>query len=416
MFRQIAASPEQRAVKMNGLFRISASMLKLIPLLLVGLSFDLASVRGQESETPPHAHIQTLTDERVNGLVSLVGSKDGKFLYGAALGSKGVVTLSRDPETGKVEVVDLIEGLKGSVCLAISKDQKWVVLTSCLESLVTLYSRDAETGMLTEVSSRKHGMDEVEGLEFPIAVTISPDSRFVYVTNAGGTGSLTAFSIENDKLKFLQQHEGVDGCMKGARLLTVDPDGEFLFVACAKANCLTVFDRDTDNGRLRVLHYMPDDEDRCNLLAGAHGVVCSNDGRHLYVSSGRFSGDNGISVFEILQREVLELVQELEDGKDLKNFTAGNHIGISPDGKYVYATTATSGKVFCFERDAKSGQLKYLYDLQVEGETQLGRMAGVFVSSDNRFVYVADEGEKQRLYVFERQVEDASQTGNADQK
>lgn len=393
---------------MNHLLRLSFTV--SIPIFVFGLL--VSPTIGQDSETPPHTHIQSLADDDLMGLVSLVGSVDGKFLYGAALSSKKLVTLSRDTETGKVEVIDSIGDLKGAVCLAISKDQRWVVLSCCQVGLVTMYSRNAKTGKLTEVSRQQQGVDDVKGLDWPIAVTISPDSKFVYVTNAMGVGSLTAFSIKDDKLKFLQQHEGVEGCMNGARLLAVDPEGEFLFVACDKANCLTVFDRDPEKGHVRLLHRLKD-EDRGSLLAGAHGVVCSNDGKHLYVASGRFGGDDGISVFEILQRDFLELAQELESGKDLKEYKAGNHIGISPDGKYVYATAANSGNILCFGRDADSGHLKYLYDLRIDGKTNLSMTAGVYVSSDNRFVYVACEGKKKQLYVFERKPEEAEEEKKA---
>ena len=180
---------------MNIIRRISISL--LMPLFALSLLAGLANVHGQESEPPEHTHIQTIVDEELKGLVSVVGSEDGKFLYGAALGSQKLVTMSRDPETGKVEVIDSIGDLKGAVCLAISKDQKWVVFTSCQSSLVTLYSRDAKTGKLTEVSRQQQGIEGVDGLNFPIAVTISPDSRFVYVTSPTGTGSLTTFSIKD---------------------------------------------------------------------------------------------------------------------------------------------------------------------------------------------------------------------------
>jgi len=362
---------------MNIIGRLSISF--LIPVFALSLWVDLAHVQAQQSETPTHTHIQTVVDEQVQGLVSIVGSEDGKFLYGAALGSQKLVTMSRDPKTGKVEVIDSIGDLKGAVCLAISKDQKWVVFTSCQSSLVTLYSRDAKTGKLAEVSRQQQDLDGVKGLNFPIAVTISPDSRFVYVTSPTGTGSLAAFSIEDGKLKFLQHHEGAEDCLKGARLLAVDPQGEFLFVGCCKSHCLTVFDRDVKKGHLRL--------------------------KHLYVSSGRWDGDNGITVFEILQREVLDLVQELEAGKDLKEFHAGNFIKISPDGKLVYATGAISNNVLCLERDPKSGRLKYLYDLPVDGESNLGgMMADVYISNDNRFVYAACEGKENQLFVFERKL------------
>ncbi len=395
---------------MKELYRIPVSTLLMIPLLW-GLSADLAKVHGQPTKTPAHTHVQTLNNQNLNGLISLVGSKDGKFLYGAAFGSKKLVTMSRDPNTGKVEVVDSIADLNGAVCLAISKDQKWVVLTSCLSSLVTLYSRDAETGKLTEVSRQVQGKDGVNGLGFPIAVTISPDSRFVYVTNDTRLGSLTAFSIENGKLKFLEKHDGLDGCLKGARLLAVDPDGEFLFVPSRHADCLTVFDRNVKTGKLRILDCLSDGEDRRNLLEGVHGLICSKDGRHLYATSGRWSGDQGISVFEILQREVLELVQELEGGKELKNFSGGNFIDISPDGKFVYTTGFKSGNAICLKRDTKSGELEYLYELQANGNANLGPTADIFISNDNRFIYIANEGKQNQLHVFERQMDNAGPAG-----
>ena len=279
--------------------------------------------------------------------------------------------------------------------------------------MVALCSRDAKTGKLAEVSRQQQGIEGVDGLNFPIAVTISPDSRFVYVTSPTGTGSLTTFSIKDGKLNFLQNHEGADNCLKGARLMAVDPKGEFLFVGCCKSHCLTVFDRDVKKGHLRLLNYKADGNDGCNLLEGAHGIACSKDGKHLYVSSGRWGGDHGITVFEVLQREVLEPIQELEDGEDLKNFNAGNFIKISPDGKYVYATGAKSNNVLCLERNTKSGRLKYLYDLPVDMETDLGgMMADVYISKDNRFIYAACEGEKQ-LFIFERKLKDKAKSNKA---
>ena len=398
---------------MNLIHRISVSLLFLFFALGLSAEFANGQVSKTESDSPTHTHVQTLVDEDVKGLVSIVGSEDGKFLYGACLGSKKLVTMSRDPKTGKVEVIDSIGDLKGAVCLAISKDQKWVVFTSCQSSLVTLYSRDAKTGKLTEVSRQQQGIEGVDGLNFPIAVTISPDSRFVYVTSPTGTGSLTTFSIKDGKLNFLQNHEGADNCLKGARLMAVDPKGEFLFVGCCKSHCLTVFDRDVKKGHLRLLNYKADGNDGCNLLEGAHGIACSKDGKHLYVSSGRWGGDHGITVFEVLQREVLEPIQELEDGEDLKNFNAGNFIKISPDGKYVYATGAKSNNVLCLERNTKSGRLKYLYDLPVDMETDLGgMMADVYISKDNRFIYAACEGEKQ-LFIFERKLKDKAKSNKA---
>ena len=67
----------------------------------------------------------------------------------------------------------------------------------------------------------------------------------------------------------------------------------------------------------------------------------------------------------------------------------------------------------CLERNTKSGRLKYLYDLPVDMETDLGgMMADVYISKDNRFIYAACEGEKQ-LFIFERKLKDKAKSNKA---
>ena len=144
-----------------------------------------------------------------------------------------------------------------------------------------------------------------------------------------------------------------------------------------------------------------DDSDDASQLEGATSTACSPDGNYLYVVSGRFRGDNAVSVFEIGEEGRLKLLQELVNETDLTDFLGGNHVAVSPDGQFVYASAAKSNNVACFKRNLDDGTLEFDSYLEIDGESNLGTTAGIHVSQDNRFVFIAGEARKS-VYVFER--------------
>jgi hypothetical protein len=99
----------------------------------------------------------------------------------------------------------------------------------------------------------------------------------------------------------------------------------------------------------------------------------------------------------------LRFLQECLNGEgDLKDFEGGNHLAISPNGLNVYAAGTRSGTVASFRRDPASGKLKYLETLPDGGEGGEFGAAGIGISPDGRFVYVATEDHK-AISVFRRE-------------
>ena len=126
------------------------------------------------------------------------------------------------------------------------------------------------------------------------------------------------------------------------------------------------------------------------------------DGKHVYVSSGRFQGDNAVAAYRLDAKGHLELLQEFQNGEgEFAGFEGGNDLAISPDGLNVYAAGTRSGSVACFRRDPETGKLTILETIADGGEAAEFSATGVCVSRDGKFVYVPTE-DKKAISVFKR--------------
>ena len=423
-------------------FPTNCSVLSTVLLFL--FMFVCANTSVAQQANPKHLHVQTIQNDDLTNVVCLVGTNDGKFVYSSGFAEGSLIGFSRNAETGELTQLNNIqrveedeegeasegaeadneneadeeqgqgeadeaedpanEGggeIKGLVCIDLSQDQTLLVGCSLSEDSVTLFKRNVETGELAFLSALANKQIE-RGLGNPITVRFSPDARFVYVANANGGGTLTVLKIVEEQLELLQVHDGLPGMMRGCRMMCTDPTGINLYLGCDQAHTIVTFDRDEDEGHVRVLNVVEDDSEEASQLGGASGLSCSPDGKFLYVTSGRFRGDNAVSVFAIEDGGVPTLVQELVNEIDLENFTGGNHVAISPDGNFVYVSGATSKNVACFARNADDGTLEFVEYLNVKGNSAIGLVAGIYVSPDSNFVYVAGEGRKS-IFVFQRQ-------------
>ena len=203
-------------------------------------------------------------------------------------------------------------------------------------------------------------------MRFPVQAAFSPDSKSVVVLDDAGEGddapgAVDTFRVKDGKLELAGTDKGKDGCYSGARGMAFHPNGKFLLVAAYRGSALVLADRDALTGVTSVRQVVKDDEGPVHGLAGAFGVVVSSDGRHAYISSGRFGGDNAVSAFRLGDAGKLEFIQEFIDGGgELQGFRAGNHLAISPDGLNVYAAATGTGSVASFRRDPATGKLTYL--------------------------------------------------------
>jgi 6-phosphogluconolactonase (cycloisomerase 2 family) len=351
-------------------------------------------------------HVDTMTRDDLRSVCCVNLSPDGKHLYAAAWQANCVSVYRCDAETGRLEHLQSLvsdQDLQGVTSVRISSDGRHAVAAAFRSRTLVLFERDPMSGKLT-IRDVVRGDEQPDlGLRWPIDAVLSPDGRFVYLldpqqsgagVNPMAQGGIAVFRLaDGGKLELVEVNSGDGSSFFGCRGMDFTPDGKLGFVACTNSWQLVVVDRDRETGKLKVRQVVKDGVGEAQALEGVIGVACSGDGRFVYASSGRFSGDNAVSVFRLTDENELELLQEIvNDAGELQNFVGGNEIIVSPDGLTVYAAATRSGALANFRRDAGSGRLTLVETLVHENFA--GKIAGAAsseVSPNGKFVYVAAE-------------------------
>ena len=167
--------------------------------------------------------------------------------------------ISQDSVVGGCQ---LGRGLDGANGVVVSLDGKSVYVASFLSSAIAVFERDAETGALTQLAGESGcasqsgggGCAKGDGLAGAAAVTVSPDGKSVYVASAG-SNALSIFS-RDAAVGSLTQLGGQAGCfsqnlatcqqgraLSTARGVATSPNSESIYVAAEGSNAVATFDR-----------------------------------------------------------------------------------------------------------------------------------------------------------------------------
>ncbi|MGZ8520823.1 MAG: lactonase family protein, partial [Candidatus Binatia bacterium] len=379
-------------------------------------------------------------------------SPDGRHVHVGSLDNNMVAVFSRNLTTGALTQLSGTAGCvsedgTGGTCadgkglsrvrsVALSRDGRHVYVASELSNAVAVFSRNATTGELTQLSGIAGCVSEDgtggtcadgKGLIGAISVALSRDGRHVYV--ASGGDAVAVFS-RNPTTGELTQLSSIAGCVsedgtggtcadgKGIvanRYMALSLDGKHAYVASSGTNAVAEFSRSPTTGVLTQLNgpdCMSDSGDGpcadSNHLSGPVGLSLSRDGRHFYVAS---SGSSALAIFSrnattgaLSQLDApAGCVADVGDGVDCEDGKAlddPRSAAVSPDGRHVYVASAGSNAIAAFSRNATTGELTQLSGIAgcvsedgtggtcANGKGLVGA-SSVAVSPNGRHVYVA---------------------------
>ncbi len=135
--------------------------------------------------------------------------------------------------------------------VTFSADGTMVFVANELNSTVETFRFDGENGLLKHIQTISTLPADFDGSNYPADIHLSPDGRFLYVSNRGHE-SIAIFSVDetHSELTFIATRS-VFGSWP--RNFVLSRDGRVLLVANQKSRNIVVFRRDEQNGLLKKL-------------------------------------------------------------------------------------------------------------------------------------------------------------------
>ena len=324
---------------------------------------------GYQQVTPTSAQltlVQTITeydDATIGGVPTLVEglqlagalamSPDGLYVYasggpGSSAVDDGIAVFARNPNDGTLTYIQFIENIAQLVdpnAIIVTPDGRHVYVT-CQNGTgdgVFIFSRDADTGLLTEVGSiTDDGTDAnsnpVDNIAGTVGIIASNDGEFIYVASRNDH-SVSAFARNRNTGELTLVDEFIDGTnLAGARYLTLSPDGVFLYVGDFEG--ITILNVDPSTGALTHLENVTGDN-----LSDMREMAITPDGKYLYAAS---DDDAKLNIF---QRVMVgnEYTGALTLFSVIDAYGAPSGVTINADGTKLYMTSLYIDQINVFD-------------------------------------------------------------------
>lgn len=317
------------------------------------------------------------------------------------------VNVVADLAISKTDGLAEIDGLDG--VRAISGDASRLYTAGAGDNAIGVFRREANTadpgyGSVRFAAVLRSGVGSVSGLSGVADVLASADGAHVYAVSPV-ENTVVAFRrvAAPTELAFLEaQQNGVLGVsgLAGARALALSPDGRHLYVAGEFANAIAVFRREHDPqstayGRLQFLGLVQ------NAVGGVDGIGAvvalgvSPDGRHLYAVG---QAASSIAVFARNPNpgsagfgQLSYLTRYLNGQGGLTGLAQPVDVRLDAAGGQVFVLAAGSGSLTRFTRNPDSGALSLAASARegVEGAQGLVGSRRLRLSPDGLHAYVA---------------------------
>ncbi|GAB5405440.1 MAG: hypothetical protein Aurels2KO_36710 [Aureliella sp.] len=316
-------------------------------------------------------------------------SRDGKHLYCAAWRAGTIVSFEKHGVASLEHIENTQDPLLAGVLkLALNGDGSVLACVCMRSNRISMFGRDKANGVLTMLGSSE------ASLLWPVALSFSPDGKFLYVADAGGSSSsnapssLVVFDVSDPAAVREIARYDPEGAV-GLRNVLVSADGKNCYATCSTSGMVIVYERDKKSGELRHLQTNDLKGSGATMLDGVHSCKVSHSGKRLYCISGRFRGVSGITVFERQSDGRLALARELK--LESEEFSGGNDIVVSKDESLVIASGTTGNSIAIVQQDLSEPSLQLHSTLVNSGKINLLGVSGLQFGHDEDDLFVAAE-------------------------
>ncbi|WP_135305552.1 lactonase family protein [Haloarcula amylovorans] len=192
-----------------------------------------------DRQTAPHPH-------------SIVPSPDDLFAYVPDLGTDTIEIYEIDYRDGRLRSADpspvRLQSGAGPRHLTFHPEGRFAYVINELDSTITAFNYDVETGALEEIETVRTLPEQFNGESFCADVHVHPSGEWLYGSNRGHD-SIVVMSIDNST-GCLDTISHVSTQGKWPRHFAIDPAGRHLFVENRHSNTIVTFAIDGKTGEL----------------------------------------------------------------------------------------------------------------------------------------------------------------------
>ena len=389
---------------LDGAFGIVASPDNL-HVYVVGLNDNAISTFRRSSLDGSLFYVEVSIDGTgtVDGMqfpVSTDVTSDGTHIYVAGKGEDSIVEFTRSSSTGTITYSGKstnnfqgVDGLEGVTDVELLSNEKVLYTAGYDEDTIGIFSASATTSILTYNGQINDSQSASNYLDGVYTLESSSNSKFLYAGSSIGD-SISAFSINSatGTLAYIEHHidntAGVEG-LDGVRDIRISPSGSHLYTAGFEDNAIGVFSIDGTSGQLSFIRSYVNGLDGVHGIQGATAIAISPDGKHLYCAGWK---GNSVAAFSIDDTtgllNYLGYISNEQHG--ITSLWSPSDLEVTPDGKHLYITAATSDSLTAFKREPSTGSLSLIGFLKdnTNGIDGLDWASSLEITSDGKHIVV----------------------------